>query len=515
MSAISRRAIGLICALLLGLLFAPAGTASAADPVTVTAVADSYVSAAAPTTNYGNRLYFMVDGDPQQTAYLKFDIPAGTVLADGAKLRIYTESAHRIGVTVSRVTDTSWSETGITYGNRPAVSSGSVASGALSAGSWKEVDVSSLVSSTGLVSLAVQATNTTATKITSRQGVNKPQLVLGGGTQPPPGKEFVVSPVAGGPYRAASSTTTYTGSLKSVGERAVAALMATGGGTVRFTAATFDFGTEYFKFTTELRNIAFEGAGIDKTIIKNNTDAAADTEPFNFAGTDSVKVRNMTVRADGVPRTTSDALDFDKGNNSLVENVKITASRGRGIIFDGKNAGWTSTGNVVRGCVIDGVAGTGIEFLASSNNTVTGCRITNTGAHGIDIRLSSPSADQPNKKSNDNTITGNTIDQAGQHGIYVNTGDRNKILNNRITNSSDDVTSRDGIRIASSVSGLGCDDNTVSGNTSIDNQATKTQTYGLDIFSAACHRTVVGAGQTFSPNRVGAVRDLGTGTVFQ
>jgi len=165
--------------------------------------------------------------------------------------------------------------------------------------------------------------------------------------------------------------------------------------------------------------------------------------------------------------------------------------------------------------VIDGVSGNGIEFLASSGNTVTGCRITSAGVHGIDIRLSSPTADQPNKQSNNNTITGNTINEAGQHGIYVNTGNGNEILNNTITNSSDNVASRDGIRIASTVTALGCDDNTVWGNTATDNQATKTQTYGLNIASAACHRTVVGWGRYSAPTGSALSGTSERGTIYQ
>ena len=223
----------------------------------------------------------------------------------------------------------------------------------------------------------------------------------------------------------------------------------------------------------------------------------------------------MTVRAGGSARKSSDVIDFDRGNNSLVENVKITASRARGIVFDGKDAGATAESNTIRNCDITGVPGAGVEFLASSRNTVTGCEIRKDGGVGIYAHQSSSSAPQPNKKSSDNIISANTIEDAGQHGVYISNGDRNQVVNNRITNSSDVITNRDGIRISSVVSGLTCDDNKVSGNTATDNQTTKTQTYGLNIFSALCNRTVVGPGNNFAGNRVGEIRDLGTGTLYQ
>jgi parallel beta-helix repeat protein len=521
MSGVLRRAVVQMSALLLGALVAvpaglvlSAGSASAATPVTVAAVADSYVDSAMPTSNLGTRTSFIVDGSPEQIAYLKFDIPSGTDLSGGVKLRIFAQSAHSIGVKSYSVEDTSWAETGITYNSKPTLGAASGTSGPVAASTWAEIDVRSAVESTGTVSLALKATNNTALRITSREGTNKPSLVIGGTTTPPSATEFTISPFAGGPYKAVSGTSTYTGTLKSVGQRAVADLKMAGGGTVKFTSGDFDFGSDYFVLSN-VANIEFVGAGIDATVIRNYSDAAADTEPFSFTGANGVKIRNMTVRAGGAARSTSDVLDFDRGNNSLVENVKITGSRARGIVFDGKDAGSTAEHNTVRNCEITAIPSSGIEFLASSRNTVTGCEIRKVGAVGIYAHQSSGSAAQPYKKSSDNIISGNTIEDAGRDGVYISNGDRNKVVNNTITNSSDSVMNRDGIRISSVVDGLTCDDNTISGNTATDKQTPKTQTYGLDIFSALCNRTVVGPGNNFAGNRVGAIRDLGTGTVYK
>ncbi|HEX6759723.1 MAG TPA: DNRLRE domain-containing protein, partial [Propionibacteriaceae bacterium] len=506
MSGILRRAVVQTAALLLGTVVAvPAGlvlsasSASAATPVTVIAGADSYVDSALPTSNFGTRTSFPVDGSPLQIAYLKFNIPSGTALSGGVKLRIFAQSTHSIGATSYSVANTSWTETGITYNNAPALGDDSGKSGPLAASTWAEIDVTSAVRSTGAVSLALKAANNTALRITSKEGTNKPQLVIGGTTTPPPtSTEFTVSPVAGGPYQAVSGTTTYTGTLKSVGQRAVTDLKAAGGGTVRFTSGDFDFGSDYFVLSN-VTNIDFVGAGIDATVIRNYSEAAADTEPFSFTGANGIKIRNMTVSAGGTARSSSDVLDFDRGNSSLVENVKITGSRARGIVFDGKDAGATAEGNTVRNCRITGIPGAGVEFLASSRNTVTGCNIRKVGAVGVYAHQSSGTAAQPYKKSSDNIISGNTIEDAGRDGVYISNGDRNQVINNTITNSSDSdlVKNRDGIRISSVVSGLTCDDNSVSGNTATDNQTTKTQAYGLNIASGLCNRTVVGSGNNF------------------
>jgi parallel beta-helix repeat protein len=325
---------------------------------------------------------------------------------------------------------------------------------------------------------------------------------------------FLVTSLGGGNYRARSLSTSsvYNGTLKSVVESAAGELESGGGGEVRFVAGTFDLGSDYFKLE-QIHNIVFDGAGIDATVIQNSSSDASDTEPFNFSGAFGVTVKDMTVAAGGPNRSTSDALDFDQGNNSVVDHVKVSDSRGRGIVFDGKDDSWTSAGNVVRDCVIDGVPESGIELLASTDNLVERCTITNVGRHGISVTKSSPSATQPNKKSDNNTIRENVIDNSGIHGIFVNSSDDNRILSNQVRNSSNNVASADGIQITSNDS-IACDDNVVDGNVATDTQSPKTQRYGLNIASSLCHQTVVGGSNDFSGNRVGAINDLGTGTIF-
>jgi parallel beta-helix repeat protein len=323
------------------------------------------------------------------------------------------------------------------------------------------------------------------------------------------GSEYVATPSPGG--------TTYRGtSLKSVGESAVADLEATAGPgqtrTLQFTAGDFNLGTTFFKFEN-IHDLNFVGAGVDSTVLRNSTSVAADTEPFNVTGADRVSVRDMTVSAGGAARSTSDALDFDKGNFVTIERVKVSSSRAKGIIFDGKGTGWTADNNIVRDCTITGVPSHGIELLASNDNRIEGCNVTGVGGHGIYADKASTQAAQPNKKSNDNTIINNVVDESGQNGIAVNSGDRNVITGNTVTNSSNLVSSRDGIRIFSADS-ITCDDNSVLDNTAKDTQAVKTQKYGLNINSSLCNRTVVGS-NNFAGNLTGPIRDVGTGTIYQ
>jgi parallel beta-helix repeat protein len=426
-------------------------------------------------------------------------------------LKLYAESGSTAGVEVHKVGDNTWGETTTSDANAPAVGTLIGRTGPFSAGTWLSVDVSSAIGGDGPVSLAITTPGSTAVKLTSREGVNKPQLIAPAPAGPSP---YLVSKDASG-YRAVSQSngTTFTGTAKAVVESAVKDLEAAGGGTVQFSAGTFDLGTEYFKFL-DIADINFVGAGMDATIIKNSTDAAADTEPFNFSGVFRVGIRDLTVSAGGSPRFTSDALDFDRGNDVVVQRVKVTASRGRAIVFDGKNDDWTSLRNQVLDCVITGADSDGIELLASSDNTIRGCSISGVGGHGIQVTKASAGADQANKKANDNLIEDNVVDQAGQDGINITSSDRNQVVGNTVTNSSDDTSGRDGIRLTATDS-IACDDNQVSDNQATDNQATKTQKYGLNIATSLCHRTIVGPGNDFGGNKTGTIHDLGTGTVIR
>jgi parallel beta-helix repeat protein len=261
-------------------------------------------------------------------------------------------------------------------------------------------------------------------------------------------------------------------------EAAFADLEVSGGGTINFAAGDFDLGSNWPELYN-IQNIRFQGQGIDATVLRNNASATTETEPFDVSTASHVTVRNLTVQAGGPARSTSDAIDFDGGSDTLIENVKVTGSRARHRLRrQGCRGGVArqATNNVVRNCVITGEPGDGIELLASGVNRIEGCTVTDVGGHGIQLVKSSASAAQPNEKSNDNVVTGNLIDNSGQDGVNVTSGDRNQILGNSVLNSADDTSSRDGIRIGSADS-ISCDDNVASGNTSSDNQAVKTQRY--------------------------------------
>jgi parallel beta-helix repeat protein len=503
----------IVAALAVGALAAPA--TPAVSETTATAIEDAYVDASAPTSNFGSVTRLKTDGSPRITIYLKFDV-SGYTAGSSAALRVYSTSDSDTPFEVRTVADTSWSESTINAQNAPPVGDVLAASGPVTANTWQTLDVSGAVTRDGVVAFALTTASSTATFIHSSENTNAPQLAIPGMTEPSP---FVVRRSApdSSVYTAESTSAAllYTGTLKSVVESAVNDLSRAGGGVVHFGAGVFDLGNSQLELK-DMVGVTFEGEGIDVTTISNSRSVSADTEVFDVARATRGGIRDLTVSAGGPARSTSDAIDFDAGNHQVIERVKVSKSRSRGIVFDGKDVmGGIARGaanNVVRNCVIMNMPGDGIELLAASNNRIDGCTITNVGGHGIQAAKASSSAGVPNGQPNNNVIVGNFIDQSGQDGINITSGDANEVVANTVLNSANRVRDRDGIKIASDNS-IRCDDNVVSGNTATDNQSTKTQRYGLAIVSSLCTATVV-VGNNFAGNRVGEILDDGTATTY-
>lgn len=162
------------------------GGATTPQTTTLTPAADSYVSQAEPNRNFGTRTTLRTDASPVLRSYLRFDLsalPPGPVTA--AHLRILPSSNNSKGFEVRGVTDTSWTESGLVYTGAPTPSTTvAAASGRTTAGTWVEVDVTTLVAA-GTRSVALTSPSTTAATLSSREAgsASSPRLVVttGGG----------------------------------------------------------------------------------------------------------------------------------------------------------------------------------------------------------------------------------------------------------------------------------------------------------------------------------------------
>lgn len=158
---------------------------SHAATTTLTPVADSHVQADAPTTNFGTATSLRIDGSPVSKAYLKFNVQGLTTAPTRATLKVVSPISSTTPINAKSVADTTWTETGVTYNNAPAVGA-TVASATPSApNSVLSFDVTSLVRGNGLVSFALDTTSSTSKSPPSRENPTveyRPQLVVDGGT---------------------------------------------------------------------------------------------------------------------------------------------------------------------------------------------------------------------------------------------------------------------------------------------------------------------------------------------
>ena len=165
------------------------GSSAPKAPSTLTPVADSYVDSSAPTLNEGTSTQLRVDGSPVVHSYLKFDLSGLSGTVTSAVLHVYANSAQSKGYDVYPVADTSWSETGIDWNNAPPFGSAKIgSSGSVKANTWTSVDVTSAVTTGGILSFGLSTTSRRTLSLSSREGANPPQLVVttggGGGGHP-------------------------------------------------------------------------------------------------------------------------------------------------------------------------------------------------------------------------------------------------------------------------------------------------------------------------------------------
>jgi glycoprotein endo-alpha-1,2-mannosidase len=165
-------------------------TAAAVAPLTMTPVADAHVKEANPNANYGTGSRLQIDGggDPDVISYLRFTVSGVDAPVQRATLRLWVQaSAGTQNGPEVRSTGTSWSETGITWTNRPAASGGVLDDkGKLAGSSWVEYDVTAAVKGNGAVGFVLLPQTSDGAAFGAREGAKKPQLVVTVASPPPP-----------------------------------------------------------------------------------------------------------------------------------------------------------------------------------------------------------------------------------------------------------------------------------------------------------------------------------------
>lgn len=152
-----------------------------ASTLIVIAEADARVEQHNPTTNTGTSNYLATIRANNRSieSYLRFTVSGISGVIQTARLRVYdTTDATKNGPAVY-ATNNTWTETGITWNNRPARTSGAVDNkGAIPKNTWVEYDVSTLVTGNGTYSFVLAGDSGDSARFSSREGSQPPQLTI-------------------------------------------------------------------------------------------------------------------------------------------------------------------------------------------------------------------------------------------------------------------------------------------------------------------------------------------------
>lgn len=140
---------------------------------------DAYVTADSPDTNFGSATTLQVDNSPVKNFLIKFSVTGtGTSKVTSAGLRLFVVDPSDSGGDFYLAVAT-WNEGTVTWNNAPGITGNIVASlGSVSSGVWYEVDITSIVTGDGIVSIRVISRSSNGADYSSSEGTNAPQLIV-------------------------------------------------------------------------------------------------------------------------------------------------------------------------------------------------------------------------------------------------------------------------------------------------------------------------------------------------
>ncbi|MDT4944455.1 MAG: phosphatidylinositol-3-phosphatase [Pseudonocardiales bacterium] len=156
---------------------------TARGTTTVASVADAYVSARYPDTNFGATAWVTADGSPLRFGYYRFDVtvPAGEVVTS-AVFRCWAGSSNGTGAVVTTAAN-DWSEDTVTWADAPPpdFTNQSVAdTGPVTEHTYATADVTAMVPGTGTYTFVMSTASRIAWSCASQEntGGHPPALVI-------------------------------------------------------------------------------------------------------------------------------------------------------------------------------------------------------------------------------------------------------------------------------------------------------------------------------------------------
>lgn len=169
------------------------GEISSALITTIGMSADSHVRSNQASTNFGSSTTLYADGDDAGASlrtYLRFSVGSVGAISN-ATLRLFIKDPTSQTYNVVAVADDSWSESGITWNNKPATGTVIASFTASTDETYKDIDITSGVQAGSTISLAIVAASGTTNGVDFRSKEygttsQRPQVVItsdnGGGT---------------------------------------------------------------------------------------------------------------------------------------------------------------------------------------------------------------------------------------------------------------------------------------------------------------------------------------------
>ena len=154
---------------------------AAASTLTFTAEADARVHERYPDKNYGNNTLLLVIGpnNPDVEGLVRFTVSGTGGSIQSARLRLYVTTNNSSNSPAVYGADNNWTETGVTWNNRPARISNELDNlGSTSPNTWVEYDVTGFVTGNQTYTFALVADSGDGIDFSSREGGQAPTLVV-------------------------------------------------------------------------------------------------------------------------------------------------------------------------------------------------------------------------------------------------------------------------------------------------------------------------------------------------
>ncbi|MEO6654122.1 MAG: DNRLRE domain-containing protein, partial [Ilumatobacteraceae bacterium] len=177
-----------IALLMGGLAFGTSRSTSYASQTALEPTADATVDEAKPDANFGDSTRLLVDQNHgagyRYQSYVQFDLGALNVPVLSATLRLFVVDRTSDLPTVELLAPATWTETDITWANRPTDTVGAAVTlpGKASIDSWIEYDVTALVPASGVFSMVLRPNSRDGVDFGSRTSSAPPQLIIHTGT---------------------------------------------------------------------------------------------------------------------------------------------------------------------------------------------------------------------------------------------------------------------------------------------------------------------------------------------